>query len=199
MFKKTLLSATALILMVPAAAFAQSTGTVTINGHVDSKCLVVGSGGATSNTFSQTKDLGALDQTNGTLKDAGTLSASFGTVGAQVVCNSASPTITVQASPLVASAAGTPTQLTNGYANTVDYTAHVSVTTVTGTAGPFNAGSNPGTPVGPSAVGAQLANTGTNNVFVTADSWVSRASSPSTALLVADTYQGTITFTISPA
>lgn len=196
--RKLLLAALASSALIATPAAAQSmTGTVTINGHVSSKC-VVGPLPSTTSSFSQTVDLGELDQANGTLQSPGTLTTTFGTVGAQVLCNSANPKITVTSAPLLASSAGSPTTLSNGYANTIDYTAHVSVTTVSGSFGPVDAASNPGSAVGPSAIGAALANNGANNVAVTADNWTSRATTPATALLVADTYSGTITFTISP-
>ncbi|CAM3095905.1 hypothetical protein SPAN111604_03465 [Sphingomonas antarctica] len=192
MKKFLMIGAAAASAMAMPATAQTVTGTINITGTVTAKCTIVG--GATATTYVATRDLGELDQADGTLEASATLATRFGVAGTtapafRVVCNSAAPQITVDANPLVNGAA-TPT----GYNNTVNYIAHVAVNRADSTTGTFD-NATTGAATGPAAVGGPISGAAGNNVTVTADTF----STPTAAApLVAGAYTGNIVVTISP-
>lgn len=188
------LAASSALIAMPAAA-QTVTGTVNITGSVAPKCQVIDGGGAASGSFTSTVDLGELSQSNGLLRTSASLSSQFnagGTGSAQltfrVVCTTAAPGVNVNADPIV-NAATAPA----GYANRVDYQADVAFSLV----GPASQSvSNDSTAA---ATAASLTNrlTGTgNNVVITATNF---RTPNATDVMVAGSYNGLITVTISPS
>ena len=76
-----LAAASALAIATPAAAQSVS-GVVDITGSVADKCIVTDDGTPPSGSFGGTVNLGALDDTDGTLKDSSVLAAAFSAAGA---------------------------------------------------------------------------------------------------------------------
>lgn len=184
------LSVAASLMAIASPAMAQSvTGTVNITGTVAPKCLVVP--GANS-SFTTTVNLGELSQADGRL--AGDLETRFTQQGgaglnARVVCTTAAPTISVDATPITSA-----TTADAGYANRIDFTANVAVTTTGGSASFSNSSAAPA--LGATAIGGRLANNGGNNIFITASNFATPAA---TDLLVAATdYTGQIVVVIAP-
>jgi hypothetical protein len=182
-------AASALAMAAPASA-QTATGTVNITGSVASKCVVLPGSGS---TFGTTVALGELAQADGTMRNnlAATFNAAAG-LTARVLCNTAAPTISVDAEEITAATAATA-----GYTNRIDYTASVAVTTTGVSPAPFTNDSA----VGPLAAtligGGRLANNGGSNIAITANNF--RTVSGATDLLVADpTYTGKITVVIAP-
>ena len=189
MKKLALVSAAALVAAIATPAAAQNvTGTVNITGSVAPKCLVVpGAGG----TFGTTVALGELAQADGTMRTdlAATFDAAAG-LTARVVCTTAAPTISVDATAITA-AAGAPAA---GYDNSIDFDANVAVTYVGGSA-TFSNDSNDAA-LAATAIGGRLANNGSDNISITASDFHTNAV---TDLLVADnSYAGSIAIVIAP-
>jgi hypothetical protein len=191
--KKIALIALAASAAIATPAAAQTaTGIVNITGSVAAKCMVVPivTPAADGSTFGTTVAMGELAQSDGTLKDTATLAGTFGSVGgaglsAHVVCTSAGTDVTVNADPLVSATAGG-----SGYTNTVNFTADVTFTKVSGPQIVSNASTAPAATA--ASLGARLAATGTN-VSIATSAW------NATGILVAATdYTGKITVVISP-
>jgi hypothetical protein len=189
-----LAAASAIGIAAPAAA--QSvTGVVNITGNVNSKCMVVTAGNPTGPaTFGGTVGLGNLAQADGTL--ATDLATRFNAAGNntqlqyKIVCTSANTNVSVDADPIVAATGLAQT----GYANRVDYKAHVAVTLVGGAGAPL---ANDSTAAAATAINYpdRLA-PGATNIVVTADTFRTPVV---TDILVADsTYTGKITIVVSP-
>ena len=172
----------------PASAQSVS-GTVTINGTVGEKCIVTDAGDDPNPDFGGIVDLGALDDTDGTLRTIADINASsdLNNLGFRVVCTTATPTVAVSASPMV-NAATAPA----GYANTVHFTADANFSVVGGTdtyqvitdATATNGGT----------LSNRLA-TGPDNVQVDLSGFHTPAV---TDVLVAGNYTGSVSITISP-
>jgi hypothetical protein len=183
---------------VPAAA--QTVGTVNVTGSVTGRCSVVQPAGTAAGSFSGTIALGALDDSDGTLKDslegAEAASAAGTPVQTRIVCNSANPTVAIAATSL---RTGDGTKGGSGYSDDVHYTARVDVTTVTGTESRAIQTSNNQAPSGLSSSGAltqRVAAGAANNVRVSL--YALAAENGATSLLNAGEYAGSITVTIQP-
>jgi hypothetical protein len=183
--------ASASLFAIASPAAAQNvTGTVNITGSVAPKCLVVPGAGS---TFGTTVALGELAQADGTLRTD--LATSFTGIGgaaleARVVCTSAAPTIAVDATQITAATAAV-----TGYANRIDFTAHVFVDTTT-TANVEFTNSSTGAAGVATLIGGRVANNGGNNINITATNF---ATPNITDLLVADNnYTGQIVVVIAP-
>lgn len=189
-----LAAAPALAIATPVAA-QTVTGVVNITGNVDSKCIVATPGNPTGPaTFGGTVALGNLAQANGTL--ATDLATRFNAAGNntqlqyKIVCTSANTNVSVDADPILAA-----TGLAQpGYANRVDYKAHVAVTLVSGPGAPLASDSSDAAATSVNYPN-RLAVT-TTNVAVTANTF----RTPNlTDILVADaSYTGKITIVVSP-
>lgn len=191
MKKFVALSAMALATALAAApASAQSvSGTVTINGTVGEKCLVTDTGSNPNADFGGVVNLGALDDTDGTLRTIAPISASgdLANLGFRVVCTTANPLVSVTAAPLTTAA--TPPA---GYANRVDFTADVDFDTVSGT-DQYQAVTD-----GIATVGGNLSDrlaTGLDNVRVDLSGFNTPGADD---VLVAGSYTGSVSITISP-
>jgi hypothetical protein len=180
-----LAAATAAVLATPAMA-QNVTGTITLNGTVASKCTVTSAPAGA--TFAQTVNFGELAQADGTLRSGLSTDFSATPVQATVVCNTATPKISVDANPMVNSATAAA-----GYANTINYTASVAVATTGANAGPFT-NATTAAPGAATAIGSELANSA-NNVVVTTTGY---ATPNGTDILVAGSYTGNIVIVISP-
>lgn len=184
------IAAASLFAIASPAAAQTVTGTVNITGTVAPKCLVVPGAG---NTFGTTVALGELAAADGTLAtDLSTRFSSIGATGleARVVCTSAAPTIAVDATQITSATAAT-----TGYANRIDYTAHVFVDT-TSTSDVEFTNSSTGAALAATAIGGRLANNGGSNITITATNFATPAA---TDLLVAATdYSGQISIVIAP-
>lgn len=187
-------AASALALATPAGA--QSvTGVVNITGNVASKCIVATAGNPTGPaTFGGTVALGNLAQADGTL--ATDLATRFNAAGNntqlqyKIVCTSANTNVSVDSDPILAA-----TGLAQaGYANRVDYKAHVAVTLVSGPGAPIASDSSDA-----AATSVNYPNrlaVATTNIVVTADTF---RTANLTDILVADaSYTGKITIVVSP-
>ena len=183
-------AAASLFAIASPAAAQDVTGTVNITGTVAPKCLVVPGAG---DDFGTTVALGELAASDGTLAtDLSTRFSSIGGTGleARVVCTSAAPTISVDATEITSATAAT-----SGYANRIDYTAHVFVDT-TSTSDVEFTNSSTGAALAATAIGGRLANNGGNNILITATNFATPAA---TDLLVAATdYTGQIVVVIAP-
>ena len=182
-------AAAAMIAMASPAAAQNVTGTVNITGTVAPKCLVAPGAG---NTFSQTVALGELSQADGRLAtDLATRFQSIGGAGlqARVVCTTAAPTISVDATEITSAA---PSEA--GYANRIDFTANVAVTTVTGSASFSN--SSTAAALAATAIGGRLANNGTSNIAITTSNFATP--NPTDLLVAATDYSGRIVVVIAP-
>lgn len=176
--------------LAAAPASAQSvSGTVTINGTVGEKCLVTDTGSNPNADFGGVVNLGALDDTDGTLRTIAPISASgdLANLGFRVVCTTANPLVSVTAAPLTTAA--TPPA---GYANRVDFTADVDFDTVSGT-DQYQAVTD-----GIATVGGNLSDrlaTGLDNVRVDLSGFNTPGADD---VLVAGSYTGSVSITISP-
>lgn len=174
----------------PAAAQSVS-GTVTITGTVGEKCIVTDAGDTPNTDFGGLINLGALDDTDGTLRPIADIDAStdLANLGFRVVCTTATPSVAVTAAPMVNSGATAPT----GYANTVHFTADANFTVVGGTDS-FQVLTD-----GIATNGGTLSNrlaTGPDNVQIDLSNFRTPAA---TDVLTAGTYTGTVSITISPS
>jgi hypothetical protein len=184
------LAAGSMIAMAAPAAAQTVTGTVNITGSVANKCAVLPGSGS---TFGGTVALGELAQADGTMAtDLATrfnAAANAAQLNFRVVCNTATPTVAVDATELTTP--GTPPA---GYASRIDYAAHVAVSlTPTGTDTFSNDSRNAAGAA--TATSARIANNGGNNVSVTADTFGTAAL---TDLLTAGAYTGNISIVIAP-
>ena len=190
MKKLIALSIAASAIAFASPAMAQTvTGTVNITGTVAPKCLVVPGSGS---SFTANVALGELSQADGRL--ATDLAARFVAAGgaaleARVVCTTPAPTIAVDATAIATSAPADA-----GYDNSIDFTANVAVTTVSGSATFTN--SSAAAALAATPIGGRLANNGANNIVITATDF---ATGNVNDLLVAATdYSGQIVVVISP-
>lgn len=175
--------------MIASSAMAQTTtGTVDITGSVAPKCLVVPGSGS---TFGTTVALGELAGADGKMRPDLATDFNAAAVTARVVCTTAAPTISVDADPIAAATATAPT----GYDNSIDFTAHVAVTTTSGPAGPFSndsaAAAGADTPIG-----GRVANNGSDNIAITASTF--RTDTVDDLLAADPVYTGKITVVIKP-
>jgi hypothetical protein len=178
----TLLAAVAAL--VGTSAFAQAAGTVVINGTVAEKCSAVEPINGAINLGELAKDNGSVDPAFANSKDG--LSRKF-----TVRCNGSNPQISVDAKPLVNAAV---TQPTNGYTNTVGYTAKVSAKGAKGgNTEVANLALNSGATTG--RLGDRLA-AEANNVTLTISDGIT---ANSTAILEAGSYTGSVGIIISAA
>lgn len=184
----TLASAIALA-ATPAQAQSVS-GTVTINGTVGAKCLVTDAGDDPNPDFGGIVDLGALDDTDGTLRTISPIAASsdLNNLGFRIVCTTANPVVSVTAAPMT-TAATAPT----GYANTVHFTADTDFDVIGGT-DEFQVVTD-GTATNGGSLTDRLA-TGADNVRVDLSNFHTPGASD---VLVAGSYTGTVSITVSPS
>lgn len=180
----------ALVAAAQPAAAQDVSGTVTITGTVEGKCIVTDPGADPNTDFGGIIDLGDLDDTDGTLRSIGTINASgnLANLGFRVVCTTATPSVSVTAEPMVNPSATAVT----GYANTVHFTADANFSVVGGTNSyqvvTDVTATNGGT------LSNRLA-TGDDNVQVN----LSNFHTPGlTDVLTAGDYTGTVSITISP-
>ena len=185
------LGAGSMIAMAAPAAAQTVSGNVAITGTVSNKCSVLPSGGS---TFSDSRDLGELAKVDGTLESSSTLSTRFGLAGGsaptfRVVCTTANPTIAVDATELTTAGVAPA-----GYSSRIDFVAHVAAAlTPSGTGNVAN--DSRGAATAATAIGGRLANNGTNNITVTADTF---GTANTTDLLTAGAYTGNIAIVIAP-
>jgi hypothetical protein len=184
------LGAGSMIALAAPAAAQTVTGTINITGSVANKCSVLPGSGS---TFGGTVALGELAQADGTMAtDLATrfnAAANAAQLNFRVVCNTANPTVAVDATPLTTAGAA-PT----GYASRIDYAAHVAVAlTPSGTDTFSNDSRNAASAA--TATSARIANNGSNNVSVTADTFGTAAL---TDLLTSGSYTGNISIVIAP-
>jgi hypothetical protein len=172
----------------PSLAAAQSTtGTINLTGSVAPKCAVANV--QDSSTFSGSIGLGELSGQNGQLSSTLTGSTVTGASQSfQVMCNSATPTVKLSASPLTGDAAGA---APSGYSKVINYTATVDVVQSSGSFPQLTQVSN--NAQASRALTAPLANAA-NNVTVGANSF----NTTSGAILMSGNYAGTITVEITP-
>lgn len=189
-YTATAIIALALAAAAQPAAAQDVSGTITIRGTVGEKCIVTDPGDNPGPDFGGLIDLGAIDDTDGTLRNIGTIAAAnnLNDLSFRVVCTTASPSVSVTAAPMV-----NPTGVaTTGYANTVHFTADANFLVVGGTNN-FEV-----TTDATATAGGTLSNrlaTGPDNVQVD----LSNFHTPSTTdVLTSGTYTGTVSITISP-
>ncbi len=191
----TAASALIMVLAAGAASAADAVGTVTVTGQVASKCTVITGGTAGgvlfSSNFGATTEL--ADSSGHLISNFGAFTTN-GTGDFQINCNKANPSITLAASNMT-TADTAPT----GYANTVSYTAYADIGAISGA----NATSTvtrtvaSGASTGPTGLGSGLyVRNIANNVVVRADTFHTAAPSD---VLVAGSYSGTITLTLTPS
>ena len=189
------LAASAAAVATPASA-QNATGTINLSGKVDPKCLVLPGNGSAFGP-SATIQLGELADATGKLRASSTIETQInGTAGttARVVCTSAAPTISVDATALATTALAA-----TGYDNSIDFNAKVVVTRVIGAtvdSVTFDNDSSTAA-LGATAIGGRVANNGSDNIVITTNNF--RTNNPTTDLLVASlTYTGSIVVVISP-
>jgi hypothetical protein len=164
-------------------ALAQATGSVDVNGTVSARC-------SAASPISGNITLGELSKADGKVDAAfagntGGLSRNF-----TVVCNGASPRLSVNALPLVNAASANPP---TGYTNTVHYTATLSAMNASGgTTNVANQSSTTGATTG--NVSGRLAAV-QNNISLTVGSGIT---GDSNAMLEAGAYAGRIEVVVSP-
>lgn len=170
--------------LVGTQAFAQAAGTVVINGTVAEKCSAV-------EPISGAINLGELAKENGSVDPAFTKNKDGLSRMFTVRCNGTNPQISVEAKPLVNAAVSEPT---NGYTNTVGYTAKLTAkgakggnTDVSDLA--LNAGATKG------RIGDRLA-AEANNLTLTISDGIT---TDSTSILEAGSYTGSVDIIISAA
>ena len=173
-------------------ALAQSTtGTVNLTGSVAPRCGVAASG--SGSIFGQAVALGELAAADGTLRTGLDSAFASAVAAVSVVCNTVAPTISVSATPLSAqTSTGAPPA---GYANTIAYTATVSLGT-TGSA-PVLLSAVSGTNASHSLTsGEGRVATGAGNLVLTATAF--HTASPADILIADASYKGSIAVTIAP-
>jgi hypothetical protein len=188
MKKIVLLALAASTVAVATPAAAQVTGTITLNGSVAEKCLVVPGAGS---TFGGIISLGELAQADGTLRTGIAADANASPfMVARVVCTSATPTISVDTTALATLAPGAA-----GYDNSIDFNASVALVTTGANLGPF-ANDSASAPLAATAVGSRLANNGGDNITITTSNF--RTGAATDLLVASPTYTGSIVVVISP-
>ena len=185
---KIALLAVAASAVIATPAMAQNvTGTINLTGSVANKCSVSPSSTA---TFGTTVNFGELAVANGTLRTD--LATTFGTKSFQIVCNTGTPKISVDANPLQISGATTPP---TGYDNSIDFTASVAVATTGTSPAPFTNDSAAAAGTATTIGGGMLANSA-SNVSVSTSNY---RTNTLTDLLIADpSYTGNIVVVITP-
>lgn len=164
-------------------AFAQATSTVQVTGTVAAKCTAVQPATASI-------DLGELAKDDGTVDTAFSKATSGLTTTFTVRCNSANPQLSVEARPLINSAASDG----DGYTNTVHYKATLNAQAAGGsTATVADQSLSAGATTG--RVGSRL-KAQQNNVSLTIGEG---ATQNSTAILEAGTYNGSVNITVTAA
>ena len=174
------------------SAFAQNTtGTVNLTGSVAPRCGVAASGNGS--IFGQTVALGELAASDGTLR-AGIESQFANAVAAvSVACNTVAPTISVSATALSAqTSTGTPPA---GYANSIAYTATVSLGTTGAVPVVLSAESGTSASHALSSGEGRIANSA-GNLVLTATAF--RTATPTQILVADSSYRGSIAITIAP-
>lgn len=179
--KKTLSTlAVAAIALAASPAFAQASGSVQVTGNVAPKCTAVQLDGTIA--------LGELAKEDGTVDRAFANATNNGTVEFTVLCNGSNPQLSVEAKPLVNTAATDG----DGYTNTVHYTAEVQAQGAKGNATTI-ADQSLSTGATTGRVGERL-KVAQNNVSLSIGEGITENS---TAVLQAGTYQGTVDVTIT--
>jgi hypothetical protein len=185
------MGAASMIAIASPAAAQSTTGTITLNGSVAPKCLVVPGNGTTWGT---TINLGELADASGKLRASSTIESQINGVAgttARIVCTSGAPTISVDATEIKTTASSA-----TGYDNSIDFTASVAVTTTGTSPAPFVNDSANGPLLATAIGGGRLANNGGDNVVVTTSNF---RTNNATDLLVADpSYTGSIVVVIAP-
>lgn len=177
-------------------SLAQSTsGTVTIDGSVDTKCLVTDPGAVAGPDFGGIIHLNALDDgTTGKLRNIGTVSsASNANLNFRVVCTTAAPSVSVATTALTTGAGTAPT----GYAAKVHYDSTVAFD-IADAGSPDSVQTYTDGLTGPASKSATLTGrlaTGTTNIHVSATNFHTPAAN---AVLVSGNYSGAIAITVSP-
>lgn len=189
--KKIALVACAAAALTATPVLADVTGTINLTGTVAAKCFVQPNSGS---TFGTTVAFGELAQADGTLRTD--LASAFSTIGAaglsaRVVCTSGAPSIAISTTPLADTTVAAPT----GYANTINYQANVAVTTVVDTK-TYSSDTSTSPTVSATALDGRLANTGTNNIVVSASNF--RTPGTNALLVASNNYAGKITVVIAP-
>lgn len=179
------LAATSALIAVPASA-QTVTGTVNLTGSVAPKCFVLpGNGG----TFTGSVNFGELAAADGTLRSGLSGDVTAAALAFRVLCTTANPDVTVDASPLA-----TATAATAGYANTINYAAHVAFSIVGG--GTDNVSNDSSAPAATAAtLSGRLNGVGTN-IAITADTF--RTAAATDILVASPTYTGSIVVTVAP-
>src|SRR3954471_15225035 len=169
MKKLLLLGAAAVAFATAAPAFAQVTGEVDVEGHVDDRCQFAILDHAII-------DLGEISDDDGRLDEG---AVDVGTATLQGWCNGSASTIGVEAFPLINAAAASPS-----FDNRVDYRA----TATAGNAAPVDDTTDAG-------AGADVS-LGLFNGDIVVD--ISNSASPNNRLMVAGDYVGRIVVTLTP-
>lgn len=177
----TLIVAAAALVAVP--AFAQASGTVNVAGNVAAKCTAL-------QPITGSIDLGEMAKDDGTIDQAFSKATNGLTTNFTVRCNGSNAQISVDAKPLVNTAA---TQA-DGYASTVHYKATVAAQTATGSTSSvadqsISAGATTSNVAGKLKASA-------NNVTLTIGEG---ATQNSNAILEAGSYNGSVDITITAA
>ena len=188
MRKHILLAALGLGAMAAPAAAQNVTGTVDLIGNVPPKCQVV-PGGAT--TFGGTVDFGDISDTDGTLRNLGTVDATTNAdLGARVVCNTATANVSLSATPMTNGGAAPAA----GYANSVDYSASVSMVETGGSTTTLTLSSTSGSPTS-TTIGRLAGSNVDPNVAISATGFTTGTG---TEILETGSYAGQIVVVISP-
>lgn len=164
------------------------TGTINISGSVAPKCFVL-NGETESASFTANVAMGELADADGTLLPTGTLETKFESVGGdaldvRVLCTSATPNVSVKATPLVGNAAAT-----GDYTNIVNYQADVTFSLVSGEDIVSDASTDDNATE--DTLAGRLNGTGTN-VSVRTSNW------DADGVLTAGQYAGQIVINIAP-
>jgi hypothetical protein len=188
----TALATTAMIAIATPASAQSVTGTINLTGSVAAKCLVLpGSGDTFGTAIGSPISLGELADASGKLRSgiATDINGAAGTT-ARVVCTSAAPTISVDATELKTLAAAD-----TGYDNSIDFEASVAVVTTGTNNGPFinDSGS---APLAATAIGSRVANNGGTNITITTGNF--RTNNLTDLLVASPTYTGSIVVVIAP-
>jgi len=164
-------------------AFAQASGTVQMTGSVAAKCTAI-------QPIAGSIDLGELAKDDGTVDQAFSKAKNGLTTNFTVRCNGSNAQLSVEAKPLINTAA---TQA-EGYANTVHYKATLAAQTAAG-----NTSSVADQSISAGAAMSNVAGklkAAANNVTLTIGEG---ATQNSTAILEAGTYNGSVDVTITAA
>lgn len=162
------------------------TGTINLTGKVDAKCSVTSS--PAGSTFTDTVPFGELSQANGTLRSG--LATDFGTRSATVVCNTGTPTISVDSTALATTATAAA-----GYSNTINFNANVVVATTAANSGPFQNDST-AAPLAATAIGGGSLANSSGNIQITTNNY--RTTNLTDILVASPTYTGSIKIVIAP-